>query len=115
MTSRRQFMATSAIGFASLLTSLAVGQQQQQQQVALTSLYVSNMHCEGCAKRLRTKLYKLPNVLKVTTNVQSGVAIITPTTGKSVTVKKVWDAAEAEKFKVVKIADNSGTHNKKPL
>lgn len=118
MTTRRKFIACSAVGIASLLvaaTATQAQQQQQQTQTKLTSLYVKNMHCEGCAKRLRTRLYKLPNVLKVTTDVKQGIAIITPSTGKDVSTKTVWDAAENEKFNVIKIADRSGTHTKKPL
>ena len=110
MTTRRQFLAGSAAGLAGLMTTTAFAQQT----ITLTSLYVSNMHCEGCAKRLRTKLYKLPNVLKVTTNVKQGTAIITPASGKDVSSKSVWTTAETEKFKIVKLADKNGTHTTKP-
>ena len=111
MTPRRQFLTSSAVGLAGLMTATTFAQQQP---TTLTSLYVSNMHCEGCAKRLRTKLYKLPNVLKVTTNVKSGTAIITPSSGKEVSSKSVWTTAENEKFKIVKLADKNGVHTKKP-
>ena len=114
MPTRRHFIASTAAGIATMLTTSVIGQQQQQKTV-MTSLYVSNMHCEGCAKRLRTRLYKLPNVLKVTTNVKQGIAVITPSTGKDVSVRSVWDVAENEKFKVIKIADKTGTHTKKPV
>ncbi len=78
------------------------------------ALVVKNMHCEGCAKRLRSRLYKLPNVVKVTTNVKQGTAIIVPAAGKTVSPKSVWEATEEENFEIAKLTTPGGTFTSKP-
>ncbi len=81
---------------------------------ASNALVVKNMHCEGCAKRLRTRLYKVPHVLKVTTDVKEGTAILLPAAGKTISPKAIWEATEAEKFEIAKLTTPNGTFTSKP-
>ena len=107
------FLSVISIGWFG--RNLPNASAQQSQRPETITLHVKNMHCEGCAKRLRARLYKLPHVLKVTTNVKSGVAVLTPTKGKSIAAKGLWEVAEAEKFQVAKVTNSHGTtFHKKP-
>ena len=108
MLNRRHWIGLSlAVVGAGLSPALA-------QQPPVTAIYIKNLHCEGCAKRLRARLYKVPDVLKVSTNLKQGVAVITPTQGTSVSLKALWEAAETEKFQVSKVSGPQGVFNKKP-
>ncbi|MEM7316039.1 MAG: heavy-metal-associated domain-containing protein [Planctomycetota bacterium] len=109
------------------LTSLAVAQSPVKKPAELpvpsvkpakpttnTTIYIKNMHCEGCAKRLRTRLYKLPGVVKVTTNVKLGTAVVVPAAKKPVKTEQLWDATIAERFAIKKVTTPKGTFLKRP-
>jgi copper chaperone CopZ len=81
---------------------------------ATTAIYVSNMHCEGCAKKLRQKLFTVKGVAKVTTSVKEGVARITSSTQQEVSLRALWEAAEAMKFKPTKVIGPQGEFTSKP-
>ena len=108
MPSRRSFLATLAI--AALPASTAYAKKKRN----LTAVYVKDMHCATCAKKIASKLYKVPGVVKVQTNVKKGVAVITPQANKQPSPKLVWEAVEAATFKPIKLACPLGTFTKKP-
>ena len=80
----------------------------------ITAIYVKDMHCEACAKKIARKLYNVPGVVKVTTNVKKNVALITPQKNKNPSPKRVWEAVEAATFQPIKIASPLGTFTRKP-
>jgi copper chaperone CopZ len=88
--------------------------QQAQHPAVTIQVYVQDMHCQHCAKKIASKLYTLKGVRSVTTNVQSHVALITPATGQQVSAKKIWEALEAIKFTPVKMVTPAGVFAKKP-
>ena len=79
-----------------------------------TAVFVKNMHCETCAKKIARKLYTVPGVVKVRTNVKKNVAVITPQANTNVSPKLVWEAVEAATFQPVKVASPLGVFTKKP-
>lgn len=88
--------------------------QQAQQPAPTIQVYVQDMHCQHCAKKIVSKLYTLKGVRSVTTNVQSHVALITPVMGAQISPKKVWESLEAINFTPVKMVTPTGVFAKKP-
>lgn len=116
MQTRRDWIrqATSVAASGMVAATVSANTLQQQKQIPVRTLFVKNLHCEGCAKRLRASVYKVEGVLKVQTNVKNGIALITPTNGGSPSAKALWEAAETQKFNVAKLVTPAGTYEKKP-
>jgi copper chaperone CopZ len=77
-------------------------------------IQVSDMHCANCAKKIARKLYAVPSVTKVSTNVKAGTATIVAQEGKTPSPKALWEAVEQAKFEPVKLSTPAGTYTKKP-
>ncbi len=105
--SRRTFVA--ALTAVSLSWSVA-----QAADPPVTAIYVKDMHCQTCAKKIASKLYTVPGVVKVTTDLKKGLAIIVPQKSKNPSPKAIWEAVEAATFEPVKIAGPLGTFTEKP-
>ena len=82
--------------------------------VKVTAVYVKDMHCESCARKIASKLYTVPGVVKVATDVKKGLAVITPQANKHPSPKAMWEAVEAAEFEPIKIASPLGTFTKRP-
>jgi len=78
------------------------------------AIYVDNMHCKTCAKKIARKLYAVPGVVAVHADVKQNVAVITPQNGKDPAPKAIWEAVESAKFKPVKLIGPYGTFQSKP-
>jgi Cu+-exporting ATPase len=107
---RRSFVAGTLATFTGIWSArpaLAASPQY-------TWVFVKDMHCENCAKKIARRLYTLPGVVKVQTNVKQNFAVITPESGKNVSPRAVWEAVEAAKFQPVKIQAPSGVFTAKP-
>ena len=74
-----------------------------------TAIYVGDMHCANCAKKISGKLYRLKGVMKVRTNVKQHVAIITPQAKKEIDAKAAWKAVQSAKFEPTKMTGPAGT------
>ena len=75
-----------------------------------TALFVGDMHCKTCAKKVAGKLYAVKGVMKVRTNVKEDVAIITPQQKKNLDVNALWKAAQTAGFPPVKLIGPQGTY-----
>jgi copper chaperone CopZ len=73
------------------------------------AIYVSNMHCSHCAKKIASKLYRLKGVVKVKTDVKLHLAIVTPQAKKQVDSKAAWAAVRSAGFKPTKLVGPQGT------
>lgn len=73
------------------------------------AIYVGDMHCSTCAKKIAGKLYRLKGVVKVRTDVKKNLAIITPQAKKQVDSKAAWAAVRAAGFKPTKLIGPEGT------
>ena len=105
--SRRLFLA--ALARAPLSQSLLSAAERK-----VTAVYVKDMHCASCAKKIAGKLYTVPGVIKVSTDVKKGLAVIEPQPTQQPSPKAIWEAVEAVKFEPVKIASPLGTFTQKP-
>jgi copper chaperone CopZ len=74
-----------------------------------TAIYISNMHCPTCAKKIAGKLYRIKGVVKVKTDVKKNLAVITPQAKKQVDPKAAWSAVRAAGFKPTKLVGPQGT------
>lgn len=106
------------LGFALLLsavvfsgTALTAPQPRQADYIAV---YVADMHCAHCAKKVSSKLYTVKGVIKVQTNLNKHLAMVVPAPGKKLSPRVLWEAIEAVKLKPVKIVTAKQTFTKKP-
>jgi copper chaperone CopZ len=105
-------------GFALLLfavvfsgTALTAPQSPPADYVAV---YVADMHCAHCAKKVSSKLYTVKGVIKVRTDLKKHLAVVVPAPGKKLSPRVLWEAIEAVKLKPVKIVTAKQTFTKKP-
>jgi copper chaperone CopZ len=73
------------------------------------AIYVSDMHCAGCAKKIAGKLYRVKGVVKVRTNLKQNLAIVTPQAKKQIDAKAAWVAVQKAGFKPTKMIGPQGT------
>jgi copper chaperone CopZ len=93
--------------------SEGVAQQPQTPENAI-KVFIPNMHCESCAKKIRSRLFTVKGVSRVVTWLQHDLAVIEPVKGQSVSSKAIWDALEQGKFEVDRIETPQGVIAKKP-
>lgn len=79
-----------------------------------TVIYVKDMHCEACAKKIAGKLYGVAGVVSVKTHVKKGIAIVESEANKQASPKALWEAVEAAEFAPIKVAGPMGTYTEKP-
>lgn len=91
--------------------STASSQERQTAEVVVT---IPNMHCEGCAKKIRGKLYVLPHVAKVTTILSRNEARLEPVQGKQLSGADIWATLEKAKFPPSKLVGPDGEFDKQP-
>lgn len=72
------------------------------------TIYVSDMHCAGCCKKVSSKLYTIKDVIKVQTNLQKHFAIVVPKPGTKISPRKLWEAIEQVKMKPTKLVMPKG-------
>lgn len=89
--------------YAEIMKKLKVGPKE-------TALFVGDMHCKTCAKKVAGKLYAVKGVMKVRTNVKEDVAIITPQQKKQPNVNDLWKAAQTAGFPPVKLFSPQGNY-----
>ncbi len=79
-----------------------------------TTIYVGDLHCKTCAKKIARRLYTVKGVMKVRTDVGANVAIVTPQSKKTLDVKALWVAAHKAGFPPVKLVGPAGTFEPDP-
>lgn len=75
-----------------------------------TAIYVVDMHCAGCAKKVSSRLFKVKGVMKVRTDIKADVAVVTPQTKKQIDPKAAWEAVQAAGQVPVKLVGPQGTY-----
>lgn len=75
-----------------------------------TAVYVADMHCATCAKKVASRLFKIKGVMKVRTDVESDVAILTPQPKKQIDHVAVWSALEKAGYPAVKLVGPQGVY-----
>lgn len=75
-----------------------------------TALYVADLHCKTCAKKIASKLYAVKGVMRVRTDVKGDVVVITPQKKKQLDVQSIWKAAQMAGFPAKKLIGPQGTY-----
>ena len=75
-----------------------------------TALYVVDLHCKTCAKKIAGKLYSVKGVKRVRTNVKTDLVIITAQKNKKLDVMAIWKAAQKAGFPPKKLISPQGTY-----
>ena len=111
-------LAAAALSLAFLCTAVQSASAAEKAPAAAaeiklapneTAIYVGDMHCATCAKKISGKLFRVKGVMKVRTNVKQHVAIVTPQSKKVVDVKAAWKAVQSAGFEPVKLIGPEGT------
>jgi len=79
-----------------------------------TVITVEKMHCDGCAKKLATKVQAVAGVQKVEADVEAKTLTVTPKAQAVVSPKALWEAVEQGKDTPKKLTGPSGTFTRKP-
>ena len=79
-----------------------------------TAIFVGDMHCANCAKKVARKLYGVKGVVKVRTDIKIDVAIVTPQRDKELDADALWAAAEASGILPIKLIGPDGVLRRKP-
>src|SRR5215212_2177565 len=110
-------MSTSMSRFTFLVAVLALligGQLRAANPVPYTTIYVHDMHCSDCAKKIARKLYAIPGVVEVRADVNKNVAYVVPQKDKTVAPRAVWEAVESAGFGVARLDSPQGSFQSKP-
>ena len=75
-----------------------------------SAVFVKNMHCAGCARKIARKLYGVKGVVKVQTNVKANRTIVTPQAKKKVSATAIWSAVKKAGFPPTKLVNSDGTY-----
>ena len=100
---------------APLANQVAKAPEEDRKEALNTVIFVEDMHCKHCAKRLARKLFTVAGVKKVKANIEQDFAVVIPETKKTLSPLALWEAAEAAKFKVVRIETPTQTFKTKPV
>ncbi|MBX3424811.1 MAG: heavy-metal-associated domain-containing protein [Pirellulales bacterium] len=75
-----------------------------------TAIYVSNMHCKTCARKISSKLFAIKGVKQVRTNVKDNLAIVQTEPKKPLDPLAAWGAVQQAGFKPTKLIGPGGTY-----
>ena len=110
-----QRISMSVVAMTALLVSvLGSASSALTLEGRATAIFVDDMHCKACAKKIARKLYAVPGVVAVHADVSKNLALVTPQKNKDPSPRALWEAIEAAKFKPVKLVGPYGTYQKKP-
>ena|SRR5687768_7615194 len=79
-----------------------------------TVIQIEDMHCANCARKIASKLYGVPGVVEVRTNVAADTATVLPQQRRQPSPKAMWEAVEKAGFKPVKLEGPQGAFTSKP-
>jgi copper chaperone CopZ len=100
--------------FAVLLALYTCGNLPAANPVPYTTIYVHDMHCNDCAKKIARKLYAIPGVVEVRADVNKNVAYVVPQKDKTIAPRAVWEAVESAGFAVARMDSPQGSYQAKP-
>src|SRR5262245_21702323 len=106
-------MSRSA-SIAVLFTLLICGYSRAANPAPYTTIYVHDMHCNDCAKKIARKLYAIPGVVEVRADVNKNVAYVVPQKDKTIAPRAVWEAVESAGFAVARLDSPQGSYQSKP-
>ena len=110
----RRGLLVAAVAIATALPTTAVAKSAKSPRKDQTTIYVTDLHCKKCVKKIARKLYAVPKVVKIHTNLKKDFVIVTPERGQKLAPGVLWDATVEAGFKPVKLIGPAGTFTKHP-
>lgn len=101
---------TTAVAVAAIL---ALGAAAQAADPVPTTITVERM-CEGCAKKITTKLQEMQGVAAVKANVPAKTITVTPREQTVLSPRALWETVEKSGEHPVKLEGPSGKFTAKP-
>jgi copper chaperone CopZ len=89
-------------------TDIAAVKKALKMRDGETAIFVGDMHCAGCAKKVARKLYGVKGVVKVRSDIKIDVAIVTPQQNRKLDPKALWAATEKSGIMPVKLIGPAG-------
>ena len=81
---------------------------------AYTVITVEKMHCDGCAKRIASKLYEVAGVEKIQVDVGKKVFWVHPKAGVQPSPRALWEAIEKGADRPTRLQGPNGAFTSKP-
>lgn len=106
LTRRSALAAFAALG----VSSTAFAEEKKR----YSAIYVTDMHCTECARKIARKLYAVPGVVQVKANVPKDLAFVIHQKNKDPDPRALWQAVEDAGFEVVKIHTPNVVLTEKP-
>lgn len=82
--------------------------------VHYSTIYVDDMHCADCAKKIASRLYAVKGVVEVRADVPKSIAYVVPQKDKQLAARELWEAVEKAGFKPIKLETPQGVYKSKP-
>lgn len=108
----------SAAGFAAEAAAPAPGPDDAAVLAAMKSLkvtpgetviFVEDLHCATCAKKVTGRLFKQKGVLRVRTSIKLDAAVVTPQAKKALDPAAAWAALQAAGYQPTRLVGPAGT------
>lgn len=111
-------MKTNRRGFLTIAVLAACGAtvhgaERKVDPKRITVIEVDDMHCANCAKKIARKLYAVPGVVQVKTNVKANRAYVIPQAKSDPAAIKLWNAIKAAGFEPMKMSGPQGSFTQK--
>ncbi|HMP04635.1 MAG TPA: heavy-metal-associated domain-containing protein [Gemmatales bacterium] len=74
-----------------------------------TLVFIEDMHCSSCAKKVAGRLFKVKGVMRVRTSVKHDAAVITPQAKKAVDVAATWATLQEGGYPPTRLIGPEGT------
>ncbi len=102
--------ATTAPASALATTTPAKPKTKLKMAANETIIYVDDLHCGHCAKKIASKLYAVKGVILVRTDVKADIVIITPQAKKKLDPLALWKAAKDSTFPALRLEGPTGKY-----
>ena len=108
---RRTLLSSLAAGVSGCAVGRGAAAAEKERYSAI---YLTDMHCADCARKIARKLYAVPGVVTVKADLDKNIAFVIHQKQKDPSPKALWEAVEGEGFEVVKVYTPAGFLTEKP-
>jgi copper chaperone CopZ len=74
-----------------------------------TVIFVEDLHCATCAKKVTSRLFKQKGVQRVRTSIALDAAVVTPQAKKTLDTTAAWAALQAAGYQPTRLVGPAGT------
>lgn len=96
-----------------IVAALAVGSAVWAANSTATTITISDLECQGCAKKVTAKLKEVAGVTAVEASVEAKTATVTPKPQTALSPRALWEAVEKAGKQPIKLQGPSGTFTAK--